>query len=113
MKTSYFAKSAKDPHAISIALKPPWWFKGRKYPALAPPLDLLQAYKAGTIGQARYAEIYQAQILDWLDPHQVFLDLGEDAILLCWEAVGKFCHRRLAAAWLESALGIGIPEVEV
>jgi hypothetical protein len=30
--------------------------------------------------------------------------------LLCWEAPGKFCHRRLVAAWLEDALGIDVPE---
>ena len=54
--------------------------------------------------EASYREAYQ-KILDGLDPQKVFEDLGEDAILLCWEAPGKFCRRRLVAAWLEEKLG--------
>ena len=41
---------------------------------------------------------------------QVFLDLGENAILLCHEPPGQFCHRRLVAAWLEKFLNIVVPE---
>jgi uncharacterized protein (DUF488 family) len=60
--------------------------------------------------EATYREEYQ-KILDNLAPRQVFDDLGEDAILLCWEAPGKFCHRRLVAAWLEKHLGVTVPEL--
>ena len=42
---------------------------------------------------------------------EVFEDLGEDAILLCWEAPGKFCRGRLVAAWLEEKLGVQVPEL--
>jgi hypothetical protein len=37
-------------------------------------------------------------------------DLGEDAIMLCWEAPGEYCHRRQAVGWLETELGIVVPE---
>jgi hypothetical protein len=45
------------------------------------------------------------------DPQKVFEDRGEDTILLCWEAPGKFCRRRLVAAWLEEKLGVQVPEL--
>jgi len=57
-----------------------------------------------------YREEYQ-KILDKLDPRKVFEDLGPDAILLCWEPPGKFCHRGLVAAWLEEKLGVQVPEL--
>jgi uncharacterized protein (DUF488 family) len=63
------------------------------------------------LDEATYQVEYQ-KILDNLDPRQVFDDLGEDAILLCWEAPGKFCHRRLVAAWLEKHLGRSVPELQ-
>jgi hypothetical protein len=49
-----------------------------------------------------------------LDPRRVVADLlaGQaDAILLCWEEPGRYCHRRIAAVWLETELGIQVPEV--
>ena len=30
--------------------------------------------------------------------------LGFDAVLLCWDAPGKFGHRRLVASWLEEGV---------
>ena len=63
------------------------------------------------MGEATYRVEYQ-KILDKLDPQKVFDDLGEDAILLCWEAPGKFYHRRLVAEWLEKHLGVTVPELQ-
>lgn len=60
--------------------------------------------------EASYRKACQ-EILEGLDPQKVFDDLAEDAILLCWEAPGKFCHRRLVAAWLEEKLGVQMPEL--
>lgn len=34
-----------------------------------------------------------------------------DAILLCWEASGNFCHRRLVADWFKKELGIEVLEL--
>jgi len=70
--------------------------------------------------QRIYTERYQAEVLDKLDPLTVVMDLDRlcylpegpvEAILLCWEPPGAFCHRRLVAAWLETALGIVVPEL--
>jgi uncharacterized protein (DUF488 family) len=62
------------------------------------------------VDEAAYAIEYLRDVLDKLDPAKVVEELGFDAVLLCWEAPGRFCHRRLVAAWLEEALGIEVPE---
>ncbi len=94
----------RDPRLVSIALKTPAWFQGRRYPDLAPRLDML------AMEEEDYRREYQT-ILDRLDPKQVYDDLGEDAIMLCWEPAGAFCHRRLVAEWLEERLKVQVPEL--
>ena len=109
MRTSYFAKY-KEQNGVSISGKSPDWFVGREYKKLAPKFWFFQKYKKDGDTDF-YIEQYQKEILDRLDPKQVFADLGSDAVLLCWEKSGEFCHRRLVAAWLEEHLGIAVPEV--
>lgn len=56
---------------------------------------------------------YRAEVLDKLDPRQVLQDLGGDNfIMLCWEAPGEFCHRRVVAAWFRKELGITVDEFD-
>ena len=45
-----------------------------------------------------------------LNPREVYNELGEDAVILCWEAPDKFCHRHIVAEWLSYSLGIDIEE---
>ena len=94
----------RDLRLVSIALKTPDWFQGRRYPVLAPRRRMLK------MGEEEYRRKYQG-ILDRLDPGQVYEDLGVDAILLCWEPPGASCHRRLVAGWLEEHLGVQVPEL--
>lgn len=60
--------------------------------------------------EEQYEKMYREQILDKLDPLEVYNDLGEDAILLCYESYTKceagetFCHRHMVARWLEEEL---------
>lgn len=114
MKTSCFGNktaAAGDLHAVSIARWPPrWWGAGRRYIALAPSTDLLKRSKAG-LSWLEYVAEYKREVLAKLDPIKVAADLGPDAILLCWEAPGENCHRRLVAEWLEKSLNIKIPEL--
>jgi len=132
MNTSYYAKY-KGENAVSIAGKCPDWFKGREYKKLAPKYWFFKEYK-DTIasvnkpsGQSINQEIrikniiqkaeelyiknYQKEVLDKLNPQQVYEELGEDAVLLCWEKTGQFCHRHLVAKWLEKELGVKITEL--
>jgi hypothetical protein len=58
-----------------------------------------------------YVAEFRRDVLAKLDPAKVSADLGPDAILLCWEAPGQECHRRLVAEWLEKNLNIKVPEL--
>jgi hypothetical protein len=84
-----------------------------KYPPLIPPWKLVQDSKSGRIPHELFDREYLAQ-LRALDPRRVLADLeafGPEVILLCWESPGARCHRRLAAGWLETELGIVVPEM--
>jgi len=111
LKTSYFAKAGTHPNAISIAAYNPSWFKGRSYPDLAPPWTLVSMYKKGYISKDDY-ELKYIKILEELDPQKVIKDLGENAVLLCYEKPSEFCHRHIVAQWLSDRTGITITELE-
>ena len=106
MQTSYFAKSANNPLAISIARSAPKWYHGKHYPALAPSWSLVKVEDP-----IKYEYRYRREVLDRLNPKKVLAEIEENAILLCWEKPGEFCHRRIVAAWLSEELGIEIPEL--
>lgn len=106
MQTSNYARSSNDPNAVAISQGIPRWYKGRRYMKLAPSWDLIKIKD-----QNIYRRLYYEEVLSKLDPHQVYEDLGgPDAIMLCWESPGKFCHRRIVAEWMGNALGITIDE---
>jgi len=108
MQTSYYAKY-KGKNAVSIAGKCPTWYKGREYKKLAPKYWFFIKYKQDG-DKEFYTKQYQKEVLDKLDPQQVYEELGENAVLLCWEKSGDFCHRHLVASWLENELGIKVDE---
>ena len=110
MKTSYFAKSWRQPYGVSIAGACPPFFEGRQFKKLAPKYWFFQQYKKDGDEQS-YIECYQKEVLDALDAQQVYDDLGSNAILLCWEGKGKFCHRHLVADWFYKELGITVEEL--
>ncbi len=108
--TSYFAKSAKNPNAVSIAGKAPDWYKGREFKILAPKYWFFKKYKED--GDKEFYSIqYSKEILDKLDPIEIYNTLGENAVLLCWEKPGEFCHRHLVAEWLTYHLDISVTEL--
>ena len=109
MNTSYFNKY-KGSNAVSICLRPPYWYKGREFKELAPPLWLFLKYKKD-YDKNFYIENYYKEVLDKLDPQDIYNKLGEDVVLLCWENPDEFCHRHLVAEWLEWELGIEIKEL--
>jgi hypothetical protein len=112
MKTSYFANktAVNDLQAVSIARWTPRWCGSvRRYIALAPSADLLKRAKSG-LPWPDFVEEYTSTVLAKLDPAKVYADLS-DAVLLCWERPGENCHRRLIAEWIESSLGVEVPEM--
>jgi hypothetical protein len=102
----------KGENAISIARSCPDWYTGREYKKLAPKRWFFLAYKQGIIDSKQYSNHYYKEVLKPLDPKKIYEELGQDAVLLCWESPSEFCHRRLVARWLEHELGIKIPELE-
>ena len=112
MYTSYFAKY-KGPNGYAITANTPVWaVRHKRYGLLAPTSELVWRYKNGDIAEAQYEEQYFKILLDrGITPQQVLQDIGNEAVLLCFEKTGSFCHRHLAAAWLRKG-GIEISEIE-
>ena len=110
MHTSYYAKSIKLPNVVSIAAKAPSWYTGREYKKLAPKFWFFKKYKEDN-DEKFYTEQYQKEVLDPLDAKQVFEELGENSILLCWEKSDKFCHRHLVSKWFKEKLNIDVTEL--
>jgi len=115
MKTSNFKNASQAPNAVSIAGRAPSSYKGLEYKILAPKYWFFKKYKdpndTNFMNKGFYIRNYYAEVLDKLDPKEVYEELGEDAILLCWEEPGEFCHRHLVAEWLMKHLGIEIKEL--
>lgn len=85
----------------------------RLYKALAPTRPML------SMDRAEYEPLY-LQILARLDARRVWDDLhqlaaGAEPVLLCFEkppfTATNWCHRRMAAAWLERELGVEVAEL--
>jgi uncharacterized protein (DUF488 family) len=109
VKTSNFRLNAYNENAVSIARIDPSFYKGKRYPKLAPTYEMIREYKA-TLDQRKYIEEYHDYILSKLDPKVIYEELGEDAILLCYEEHDQFCHRHIVSDWLNKSLGIIVTE---
>lgn len=98
----------KDCFPVSIALYNKFW-EGACYRPLNPTWDMMQHESE------EYTKMYYAKLRK-MDAKTVYDDLckmsrGKDVVMLCYEKEGDFCHRRLAAAWLENHLGIEVKEL--
>jgi len=105
LKTSYFAKRGiPEEKRISISLYPPAWFKGKRYPKLAPPKFLVE------MGVNKiYKEIYYKEVLNKLDAERVYEAL-KDKVILCFEKDRNTCHRAIVAEWIEKETGHKVEE---
>lgn len=109
MTASFF--TFKGPGRVSIARTQPKGVCVPSYRQLAPG----PWYR--TAEQWEYRRLYFAQLAR-LNPAQVVQDLealagGATPVLLCWETLkkpGEWCHRRMVAEWLETELGLIVPE---
>jgi hypothetical protein len=104
--TSNFKIAGHLPQAVAISQGIPRGWQGKRYKPLAPPWNLVKL-----TDNAQFIRLYRAQVLDRLDAIQVLREIGGDnLILLCWEAPGEFCHRRVVAAWLQKEVGVLVEE---
>jgi uncharacterized protein YeaO (DUF488 family) len=116
--TSYFANIKKLPPEVipvSICQIPPAAYKGLMYKKLAPPKELIRAYKKNP-NERDYMLKYNERVLANLNQFAVLKDIealvpqGTTQIaLICYEKPGDFCHRRLVARWL-GQIGWDVPE---
>jgi len=110
VETSNFRKSKGDPRCVAISARVPKEYNGRSCKKLAPPYWMVKKSKSGEMTDAEFGRQFKECVLEKLDAREIVEDIGADAILLCWEKPGEFCHRRLIAEWLEQELGIEVKE---
>ena len=117
MHTGYFGKvkcypKDKGYRYVSIARFNKFW-TGETYSKLFPPAEIIKIEN-----EKLYTKLYFEKVLNKLDTKQVYAELGENAVLLCYEswadikARKTFCHRRIVAKWLTENLGIKVAELE-
>lgn len=111
IETSYFAKSSKYPKAVAISISVPEGYTGRRLKILAPPYDLLEKFKIDG-DEVYFEEQYRERVLKDLEPSAIVDLIGADAILLCYEKSGSFCHRHIVADWLSKSLNIYVSEID-
>jgi uncharacterized protein YeaO (DUF488 family) len=106
--TSYFAnwrKFPKEYKTVSVSRYTKDYIKVDLHALeLAPSPELLLGYKDGKITDEEYNEIYLKQ-LSLLDPKEIAKKY-DNAIFLCYEKDGEFCHRHLIKKWLETTVKI-------
>lgn len=125
MNTSYFNKcktliNAGYTNLVSIAGKTLPYFveqikngdnRFKEYKKLAPKYDWWKQWHSGFMTDEQYIEKYYETVLNNLDANEVVKELGDDAILLCYEAPNKFCHRHIVAEWIKNKTGIEVAEL--
>ena len=116
MWTGYFGKMKNYPkdkgyRFISIARFNRFW-KGEEYKKLAPPADIIK-----TEDKELYTKLYYERVLNKLNAAEVASELGDNAVLLCYEKYDDcisnktFCHRHIVAEWLKNSLEMEINEL--
>ena len=118
--TSYFAKTKQ---LIEMGLRPvcvagyaPKFFfdtsNAHFYPDLAPRREWFWEWKSKHLSNEWYIEKYNETVLSKLNPEKVLSDLGDNAVMLCYEKPTDFCHRHLIAEWLERTTGTNVKEIQ-
>ncbi len=117
MKTGYFGKVKSYPKDkgykfVSIARFNKFW-KGETFKLLAPPAEIIKLED-----EALYTKLYYEQVLNNFNPQEIYKQLGDNTVLLCyekWEDIKNkktFCHRRVVAKWFEDNLGVKVEELD-
>ena len=126
--TSYFAKTKQlkemgyDNLVCVAGYAPKFYFdtdKARFYPDLAPHKewwrewhDKFKDNAESEESQLWYVQRYYDTVLSKLDPQAVLKELGDNAVMLCYETPDKFCHRHIIARWLSKNTGADVREVK-
>lgn len=81
-----------------------------------PDWSIVISHKNGLISNDQYRKHYMNQ-LDSIDKNSLSSVITEldnrNAILLCYEAPGKFCHRHILAEYIRNNFNIDVKEYKV
>ena len=118
--TSYFAKVKQLKEMglklVCVAGYAPKFFYDTPdvffYPDLAPRKDWFWEWKNKHLSNDWYIGKYNETVLSKLNPEKVVSDMGDNAVMLCYEKPGDFCHRHLIADWISKNTGITVEEVD-
>ena len=83
------------------------------YPNLAPRKLWWQEWHDRKLGEDWYAQKYNETVLSKLNPEKVVEELGDGAVMLCYENPKDFCHRHLIADWIVKNTGVEVEEVQL
>lgn len=117
--TSYYAKATRYPDTFRIAISrtiPSWFTPDCQLTWLAPTWEMLARYKE-TGDSNEYTRKYLNILLDkdntlrYLVERLIAKERKQNVLLLCWEASGKFCHRRLLADYMNVRFNMNIVEL--
>ena len=121
LHTSYFAKVKQlqqmgFTNLVCVAGYAPKFFfdvSGARFmPDLAPRKDWFWEWKKGHLPNEWYIQKYNETVLSKLNPAKVIEELGDGAVMLCYEKPADFCHRHLIAEWIEANTGVKVSEVQ-
>lgn len=122
LHTSYFAKVKQlqqmgFTNLVCVAGYAPKFFfdvdGARFMPDLAPRKDWFWEWKNGHLPNEWYIQKYNETVLSKLDPNKVVEELGDNAVMLCYEKPGDFCHRHLIADWITEKTGVKVDEIQL
>lgn len=105
--SSYYARACKiipDWRLVAISVGIPDNFGGEILRELNPPSKLLYEYKNNICTTDEYIDRYTKEVLDRLNPIDVYNKL-KGKVILCYCGKDSFCHRHLVMDWLSKNLG--------
>jgi hypothetical protein len=73
---------------------------------------MVKKSKSGEMTDEEFEREFKRCVLEKMDAREILEEIGDDAILLCWEKPGEFCHRTQVGEWLSRELGIEVKERE-
>ena len=81
---------------LELAPKKDWWFD----------------WKNGKISNDQFKELYYKTVLEKIDIENLLKKLGDNAVLICYEKPGDFCHRHLFAEYLKEKISLEVVEIK-
>lgn len=113
--SSYYARACKivpDSRLVAISLQIPDNFGGQIMRELNPSESILWGYKNNKITWDEYEKQYTEQILNKLNPVEVYERL-KGKVMLCYCGKGKHCHRQIVMRWLSKNIGKDFTDNEI